>query len=93
MKRLPDYFYRKGFRYDLIDRKGDIACYSQTTTALEKVVGYEVFKVQSHNGRQIGDHFFPAAEYVPSDAQWGKFGWTFYHKDKAIEKFLELING
>lgn len=96
MKILGSQFNRQGFIYELVARDGDIAVYSQRsksigTKDLGKVVGYEVFKVQSHDGLFIHGVWIEPSEYIPSNAEWGQKGWSFFDEKKAMEKFQKLI--
>ena len=84
MKSLKRYHSRNGYDWNIIDRKGDIAI------AYGGSIGWEVFEVQRHNGREIGGKRFEPAEYAPSNEQWGLKGWSFKEELQARRKFSEL---
>ena len=84
MKPLTTYHSRNGYRFNVIDRRGDVALADGGS------VGYEVFEVQSHDGREIAGTWFEPAEYPPSNEQWGTKGWSFKHEASARRKFDEL---
>lgn len=92
MRKLNNQYSRRGFNYDVLQREQDIVLSTQTLKNSDRVIGYEVFKVQSHNGRIAPNGIFvDPAEFPPSDEQWGRLGWSFYAKEKAIKKFNQLV--
>ena len=92
MKKLQNQYSRRGFLYDLIHREQDIVLCSQTSKITNRVTGYEVFKVQSHDGRIAPNGLFvEPSEFPPSDEQWGRLGWSYYTQEKALKKFDELV--
>lgn len=84
MKTLKSYHTRGGYPFNVIERRGDIALADGGS------IGYEVFEVQSHDGREIAGTWFEPAEYPPSNEQWGTKGWSFKHEASARRKFDEL---
>ena len=85
MKKLTQYRSRNGYHWNIIERTGDIAL------AYGGSIGFEVFEVQSHDGREIGGKWCEPAEYAPSNEQWGTKGFSFKNEKPAREKFAELI--
>ena len=85
MKKLTKYHSKNGYEFEVIDRIGDIALAKAGGT-----VGFEVFEVQSHQGREIGGRHYEPAEYPPSNEQWGSKGWSFKTEAAARAKFAEL---
>lgn len=83
MKELTEY-RKNGFHWKVIFRVQDIAI-------SESQYGYEVFRVQRHNGREIGGKWCDPAEFAPSNEQWGSLGWTYPKWDEAKTKADELI--
>lgn len=84
MKKLTEY-KKNGRTWRVVNRSGDIAIFASDQF-------YEVIMIQSHNGREIHGKHFPAAEYPPSNEQWGSKGWSFSDEKKArfkLEKLLE----
>jgi hypothetical protein len=86
MKTLKKYHSRNGYAWIVIERKGNIAL------AYGGSVGWEVFEVQIHNGREIGGKWFEPAEYAPSNEQWGVKGYSFASESAARAKFQSLVS-
>ena len=84
MKKLTQYRSKNGFPFIVIYRQGNIAMADGGS------IGFEVFEVQSHNGREIGGKYFPPAEFAPSNEQWGAKGWSYKTREAALAKFEEL---
>jgi hypothetical protein len=90
MKKLETY-YKNGYDFTVIVRHGDLAI----AKGISRQTGrdnWEVFEVQSHNGVQMGDNWVPAAEFVPSNTQWGDKGWTALNEQHANEILTKKIN-
>lgn len=90
-KLLGTSFKHRGFDYQQLDRVGDVAMFEQTKTGLS-CVWYEVVIVQRHNGYEISEKKIEPAEMMPPASAWGKHGWTFRDKPKALAKFVELVS-
>ena len=88
MKQLTDY-KKHGSHYSLVIRQNGYAI-ARGVNSFDHVT-YEVFEVQSHNGREIHGKQIEASEYAPGDAQWGTKGWTFKTRQGAVYKMLALI--
>ena len=86
MKNLTHYKSRHGYDWTVIDRVGNIALAKAGGN-----VGFEVFEVQSHNGREVHGKWCEPAEYPPSNEQWGAKGWSFQKEESARAKFNELL--
>lgn len=84
MKTLKQYRSRNGYPWTITERIGDIALANGGS------IGWEVFEVQRHNGREIGGKWCEPAEYAPSNEQWGSKGWSFKSEDKARELFDQM---
>ena len=87
MKKLESYHKNK-LDWQLIKRQGDIAIFSASESY---GTFYEVIKIQSHNGREIGGNKLPPAEYAPSNSEWGQKGWSFSNFTDAENKFRQLV--
>ena len=87
MKKLTIY-KKNGFEFSVVERVGNVA---RAIGRKGKVENHEVFHVQSHNGREIAGNFAEAAEYPPSNEQWGSKGWTYSGEDQAKEAFWDLV--
>ena len=85
MKQLAYYKSRQGYLWRVIDRKGNVAL------AEGGSIGFEVFEVQSHNGREINGKWCEPAEYPPSNEQWGAKGFSYQKEESARAKFAEMV--
>lgn len=86
---LPEEFSQNGFEFKEIERKKDIAIFAQHKS--NGLVGYEVIKINKHEGYEIAGNKIEPAEIYPSAQQWGTFGWTYSTLKEAKEKFNKLI--
>lgn len=86
MKTLTDY-KKNGYHWRIKLREGDVALASA-----DEREAYEVFIVQSHNGREIAGNWCEPAEFSPSNEQWGRKGWSYANRGDAASKFDELVN-
>jgi len=94
MKKLEKEFTKKGFKYTLVTRKGDVAIYEQVNAKLkDSKSNYEVVQIKSHNGYEIGGSKIVAAEVYPGSSQWGLLGWTYQDLPAAEKRFKRLIRG
>ena len=85
---LATKFTKRGFEYELVERRGDIAIYKQS-----KVVAFEVVKIQKRPEWVIGGNTVPAHESMPSDSQWGMAGWTLDNLESAQSKMAKIESG
>jgi hypothetical protein len=85
MKKLTRYS-KNGRRWEIIKRVGNLAI------ATDGKNHYEVFHIQSHNGRQMAGRFFEPAEYSPSNEQWGSLGWSYSDLTEANIRFDAELN-
>lgn len=72
------------FEYRAILRKGMHAVYAQWQQRKdgdeykdEKLVAYEAFRIQSHNGYELAGTWIEPAESMPSASAWGIHGFTY----------------
>lgn len=84
---LPRRFSHKGWSFEQIDRKRNIALYSKTKEAFTT---FELIEVQNRDAYEIAGNFVEAKECFPSDEQWGGFGWTYQTLEQAKKEFLRL---
>ncbi len=84
MKKLEKKFEKSGQLFTQIKREGDKAIYKRGTA------GYEVIKIRSHNGYEIGGQKIKPGEMYPTDREWGKYGWTYLTLSAAETKFRQL---
>jgi len=86
-----------GFDYRQIRREKDVAIYSQCFKGGRIPVAYEVVVIQRHNGYSLGGKTYPPAEYYPSSAKWGTYGFTIVATDptkmlqKAVDKMRQVL--
>jgi hypothetical protein len=88
MKRLEQHIRKNGYDYHQFTRSADKAFYTQRDE--NGVVGFEVFKVKSHDGYVMQGCLIPPAETFPHDEAFGGTAWTFKDFDKAMTKYLSL---
>jgi len=89
MKILPKIIQNKGFTYKQLKRVGDKAIYEQTKKG-QKDKSFEVIKIGSHNGYELGGQKIAPAETYPGASSWGTNGWTFTSLESAEKKFKSL---
>lgn len=83
MKPLEKKYNKNGFAYELVDRQGDVAIYSQTLPETGKIIAYEVFEVMKNKEREIAGKIIGAGESVPNIKQWGAYAFTVYDLEAA----------
>lgn len=87
---LPTTVRSDGFTLEQVVRDGDVAVYSKTKPGHLKTT-FEVIRVGSHKGFEIGGKQIPPAETYPSSNQWGVNGWTCPTKEAAFKKMDEWM--
>jgi len=55
-----------------------------------RIVSYEVGKVKSDNGGQVGDRIIEPGERFWSDNDFGSIAWTIIDRNRADARFDEL---
>ena len=94
IKKIKDTFTKNDFDYRLIARVGRIALFEQFDA--KEVCGYEIHKIRV---KPIQPMFLPGDEYkgythyekLPSNEEFGKYGWYYMNKRLAIDHYNELI--
>lgn len=89
MKTLTNYTKNK-HDFSLLARSEDIAMFRGLSQNGQSHT-FEVIEIQSHDGREIGGKWCDAAEYPPSNEQWGSKGFTVTTLDRAVEKMREML--
>ncbi len=74
--KIPEAFNKPGYCYRLLKRTPKVAIYEPGHRS-GGLAAYEVIIVRNRVERRIGDVIIPAGEYLPSNGEWGRFGWTF----------------
>ena len=106
MIKLPIAFRFDKFEFKQIAREGDVALFRKTKVykrssreikryKLAPVFEFETFEVvivQKMDEHQWpnGD-VTPAHEYMPPSEEWGTLGWSLQTRERAWEKFRELV--
>lgn len=91
MKILEKEFKKKGFNHKQLKRDGELAIYERWKDV--EAPHFEVIKIGSHNGYELGGTYIEPAETYPSDGQWGTAGWTYLALEEAEKKFKYLLRG
>lgn len=79
------------FQYVQVERRGDVAIYTQTHKASGNI-RYEVIKIKIQ-----AEHTWPTGvttpekEAYPGSGSWGQLGWTFFTLETAQTKMGELL--
>ena len=81
-------YTHKGFDYKLHKHKGVVGLYSQSLDGV--FVGYEVVIARYVKERKVFNKVYPAHYHLPTDINWGRYGWTFKSSQRAEDKFKEL---
>ena len=91
MKTLTEYT-KNGYRFTLVKRQGNIAIFRGEYIEAPSIAGhFEVIRIQSHNGREVHGKWCEPTEYPPSNNQWGADGFTCMRRERAEERFAELV--
>ncbi len=90
-KILEKELSKGGYLLKQIERKGDIAIYSQEKKGLGKIFAYEVIKIRRHEGFEKGGIKIEAGEIYPSSGRFGFDGFCCASKSRAYDKFNELV--
>src|ERR1035437_6361182 len=91
MKILKTSFKKRGWLFRQIRRKGRIACF-EVKEGNKLSRSYEVIRIGSHNGFILAGIKLEASETYPSSNSWGSEAWTVLTKEKALQKFEELVS-
>jgi hypothetical protein len=87
MKTLPQEWTRKGYVSRIIQRQKDVVLIQ-----LGKAECFEVCVVRRHQGRTLPDGgTIEPGEYLPSDEEFGRLGWYYPNRDRALAKFSEVL--
>lgn len=85
MKILTQYS-KNGHDFTLYCRVGNLAIFHGKRKCGNSET-WEVIHIQSHQGREIAGKWAAAAEYPPSNEQWGSKGWSFTNPESARDRF------
>ena len=90
MKKLEKKFKSRGFIHEQVTRIGNRAIYKRHSAKEARESHYEVVKIGSHNGYNLGASYIEATETYPSASMWGRCGWTCRSIESAQVKFDNL---
>lgn len=95
MKKLPAIVRTKGTRFKenyatLLERSGNVCIYQREDGYDYEV--YEIFSIQIETGRKVFGKTFPERESYPSNSDFGKTAWCITNRERAFEKYMELLN-
>lgn len=77
MKALPIEFKKYGNIYTQVRRNENAAIYALHDGENGRMLGYEVHKVSSHNGFELGGNFVEPAENLAGTEQFGTNAFYF----------------
>lgn len=89
-KVLATSFDKNQFHFEQLKRENNVAIYKKSK---ENMSSFEVIIIQKHNGIKYpnGSEVGPA-EFYPSSASWGSWGFTYSDFNNALGKFFTLLN-
>lgn len=91
-KPLPKHISRWKSKWTQIRREGDLAIYTQVFDdgKSNETVYYNVVWVRRREEKDWGNgKVTPAREALPTESEWGLYGWTFTTLVTAEGKFIE----
>ena len=91
MKPLSESFTKNGFHHEQIARAGMVAIYRRHKPSIKSEPHFEVIRIQSHNGFEVGGVKLPPSETYPSSTSWGTYGFTYRDKEDAWKRFESLL--
>lgn len=87
-EKIKESFKKSVFNYTLIKRSENTVIYKQEHEG--RIIAYEVHKIRFAKPFVLAGNELNAREYLASDGEFGRYGWTFKSKNKALFKFAEL---
>lgn len=96
MKPLPDTYDKEGFTHRVLERDGQVALIEKRTKPENRVIGYEVIVIQSHEGYDVMGRVVPPSEFPPRSEEWGTYGFSFNRHDlegarKKLSKLAKAV--
>ena len=92
MKKLQKNFTEGKFKFEQLDRQGNVAIYRKSYIP-GKSYTFELITIKSHNGFKMGMVTIPPAEMYPNDKTWGgdvARTYTEKQEDEAFREFKKL---
>lgn len=91
MEPLKTQFDIGDYRFTQIKREGGLAIFEQHHKEHDRMVRYEVVKIQHQREHTWPNGVTtPAKEAYPSIGSWGKAGWTCLNRQEADALFAQL---
>lgn len=90
MRTIPENWTRKTYSYHLLRREGKFAIYSQTHQRRTEPCAFELVRVRTREARKTPHFEVAAGEYLPSDGEWGRHGWTFSTLREAVDRLTTI---
>ena len=94
MKELEKSFVsdKHKFQFEQLARTGNIALYKKSLIE-GTTYGFELIKITSHNGYEMGGVWIEPAEMYPGNEQWGVKGFSYTQErfEQALEHFDRLV--
>jgi hypothetical protein len=92
MRTIQETFQKGGWAFRRIKRHGNWAIFERTALRDNAKPHYEVVRIRSHNGFKIPGtaETSKPSEFYPSDAAWGRDGFTFLTIQQAQNRFEEV---
>lgn len=100
MRMLPQEFKKNGYDYKLIRRNEGVVIYALFSNGY--IHGYETHKVRISKPCKrkftlpdgtINEITYEECEKLSSDAEFGKYGFSYQLLENAMKKFNELLIG
>ena len=91
MKTIQSSFTKKKFEFTLIKREENVVLFKKTQG---EFIGYEVMLVNTAKrdvtmGGVVTMH--AGDEFLPSDSQWGRLGWSYHNLVDAEARFNKCL--
>jgi hypothetical protein len=96
VRQLKLVIKKNKFIYTQLLRNEKFAIYGQYDPSVDKVIGYEVFRILTIKRKQVNlpekNFFLEAGTYEkhPSDSDFGKTAWACSNFDNAMQRFDEM---
>lgn len=101
MVELPKSFRKNGYTFRLVctQRIGPemprFTCHAAIYALIAttgRVVAYEVMKVRFRGEVTTPSGITPPGLWLPSNEDWGTYGWTYVRQEVAERKYAEIIS-
>ncbi len=87
MRPIAKEFKSNGFQFRLLKREGLVALFEKSKSG-HRELSFEVVILQVNRERTFPNGITtPERETMPSDEQWGAYGWTCQDRESAETEF------